>query len=87
LATGLVAQWRGDHMDWGAGWWVVMGIGMLLLWALVIVAIVWLIRLTGLPRKAEERQSDPLGLLDRRLAEGEIDIDDYEARRRKLLER
>jgi putative membrane protein len=77
-----------DHMDWDGGWWIVMAIGMVLFWALVIVGVVWLVRnlshhegASGYRRTPAE---DPLGILDRRLAEGSIEVEEYERRKRTL---
>jgi putative membrane protein len=78
----------GDHMDWDGGGWIVMGIGMVLFWALVIVGVVWLVRsLTHdhrQPAHSHPRDEEPIAVLDRRLAEGSIDVDDYERRKRTL---
>jgi putative membrane protein len=71
------------HMD--SGWWVVMMIGMVLFWALVVVAIVWLVRNLAPGERAARREAPPMELLDRRLAEGSISVDEYEERRRILL--
>ena len=78
-------------MDWGgwsAGGWVLMSVGMLLFWALVIFGIVWLVRASGEHRGFEDREesheSTPIEALDRSLAEGKIDVEDYEERRRVL---
>lgn len=84
LSTALVLADTWDMHDWGAGWWVVMMIGMLLFWALVIVGIVWAVRELGTGRSERERL-DPVGVLDRRLAEGDISVEEYE-RRRTLIE-
>lgn len=35
--------WESHMGDWGAGWWVVMGL-MILFWALLIAGVVWLAR-------------------------------------------
>jgi putative membrane protein len=79
------AQFSGGHMDWDGGWWLVMGLVMLLVWALVVAALIWLIRtLVSKPDTQGPAQEDPLDILDRRLAEGTIDIEDYETRRRTL---
>ena len=59
-----------------------MIVGMVLFWALVVAAVVWVVReLATRPRSAED---DPLRLLDRRLADGTISPEDY-ARRRAIL--
>ena len=70
----------------GWGWWVLMSIGMVAFWAAVIYFFVWLIR--GAPaRQADEKARDddtPLELLGRRLAAGEISVDEYNERREAL---
>ncbi len=62
-----------------------MMIGMLVLWALVVVGIVWLVReLSGggaWGSRRSERQPEALELLDRRLADGSISPEDYRERR------
>lgn len=82
---------NGDgHMDWDGGWGVVMLIGMILFWALVILAIVWIVReLTGRHAHAPSRlgPEDPLAILDRRFAEGAISPDEYRERREILNRR
>jgi putative membrane protein len=75
---------------WGMGafgW-----IGMLLVWVLLVAAIVWALRelRSGGDREApaapEPRGDDPLTILDRRLASGEIDPERYDELRDKLAE-
>lgn len=66
------------HGDFGFGWWVVMTIGMVAFWAAVIAVVVWLVR-----SRAEPRET-PAEILDRRLASGELEVDEYE-RRKHLL--
>jgi putative membrane protein len=80
----VLANGDGHHMD--GGWWVVMGVGMVLFWGLVILGIFWLVReLTGRgPRLG--RKPEALELLDRRLAEGTISPEDYRERRAILAE-
>lgn len=80
--------------DWGAGHWLVMGIGMLLVWALLIAAIVVLVRsASGGPpsRRLPEPQERPVAqqrtardILDQRYARGEIDDEEYRNRRETL---
>jgi putative membrane protein len=85
----VVAQdgnWDDGHMDWDDGWWIVMMLGMLVFLALVVVGIVWLVHSLqdgGRPRWRGE--PTPLELLDRRLAEGAISVEEYEQRRSVLL--
>jgi putative membrane protein len=81
--------WWDGHMS--GGWWIVMMVGMILFWALVVVALVWLIRsgpeLFG-PRSGEQAHTrlDALEILERRLAEGEISVEEYRERRSVLDE-
>lgn len=69
----------------GAGGWVLM----LFLWVALIVTIVWAItrlvpsRTGGNGR--EERKETPDEILDRRLARGEIDTDEYVKLRDALI--
>ncbi len=75
----------GMHPMWG--WWGIWGVGMLLsvflFWALVIVGIVvgirWLIR-EGRPAASDSA----LEILRRRYARGEINREEFEARRKDL---
>ena len=61
----------------GWGWWLVMSIGTVAFWGLVIYAIVWLVR--GQPSQPPDQRprERPEEVLKRRLAEGEISIDEY----------
>ena len=76
--------------DWGWGMhpmWGVWGIGMMLImllfWGLVIVGVVLGIR--WLARSDEGRRSDTaLEILRQRYARGEIDRQEFEAKRRDL---
>jgi putative membrane protein len=67
-------------------------LGMLLVWALLVVAIVWALRELRpggdheTPAAAGPQSEDPLAILDRRLASGEIDPDTYDELRDKLAE-
>ncbi|SFO86819.1 SHOCT domain-containing protein [Tranquillimonas alkanivorans] len=89
LAAPAIAQPYNDgyyhHMDgWGFG---LMGFGMMILFwgglaVLIVLAIRWLGDGGGQPLG---RKPSPLDTLKERLARGEIDVEDYEARR-KILE-
>lgn len=81
IATLLLADFDG-HMDWGGGWGIVMIVGMVLFWALLIAAVVWIVRELAMRPHGDEE--DPLRLLDRRLADGTISPDDY-AKRKVIL--
>lgn len=79
-------------MTWwggGAGWvsWLVMILAMVAFWALVVIAIGALLR--GVhddraDRRGRPQPQDALRVLDERLARGELDVQDYRARRELL---
>lgn len=73
---------RFDEGDW---WW--MAFGMAASWLVVIAATIWLVSLfaVGPQRPPARGARDRAGeLLDERLARGEVDLEDYHARRRAL---
>ena len=65
------------------GWWMVLG-GLLWIafWGAVIYLIVAFVRSSG--RSATTSQDDPIAIIKRRYARGEIDRDEYERIRRDL---
>ena len=75
--------------DGGPGWadWLFMSVGIAAIWVLVVIAITAL-----LPRVQEERADgrrrpgpeDTLRVLDEQLASGQLDLQDYCARRELL---
>ena len=75
----------GYGMGAGYGW-----IFMLVFWVLLITVVVWVVTwlVPGSARGAGDRQQDvhetPLEILDRRLASGEIDIEEYVRVREQL---
>ncbi len=76
--------WEGHPMGWMWGaWGLGMGIMMLLFWGLVIVAIVlgirWLIGQGSAPRS-----DSALEILRQRYARGEINKEEFEAKKRDL---
>ena len=72
----------GDGMGW-SGWWMLFG-GLLWIafWGAVIYLIVAFVRNSG--RSATAPQDDPVAILKRRYARGEIGRDEYERMRRDL---
>lgn len=73
-----------DMHEWGSGMWIAMMLGVLIFWCLVIAGVVWLVReVTGGARRRQERE-DPLDILQRRLADGDISVEEYERRRAAL---
>ncbi len=74
------------HMDgWGPGWgW--FAVGHVLWWAVLIVALIALLR-WAIPRGGQRTTAAPdraLELLRERFARGEIDEAEFEARKRML---
>ena len=68
--------WAHDGWNW---WnWVVMSLGMVAFLALVVGAVVALIRR---PHDSDARPNDAGAILDERLARGAIDEVEYRARR------
>jgi putative membrane protein len=75
------------HMhDIGWGWWLFMSIGMLAAWALLVYGFVWLMR-GERPQQRQDPAEDAEQILKRRLAAGEITIDEYEHLRDALDEK
>lgn len=62
---------------------IVMMLGMVLFWGLVVVGVVWLLR-EGIGHEGHGPGADPLAILDRRLAEGHISVEEYEQRKKTL---
>lgn len=63
----------------GWGWWLVMSLGMVAFWSVVVYAILLLARGGWRDRGEEPPPLDsPDDILRRRLAEGEISIEEYE---------
>ena len=77
-----VADAWGMHGDIGAGWWIVMAVGMALFWGAIIVAVAWALR-GGFEGRRPQNET-PAQILERRFAEGEISPDDYRERRQAL---
>jgi putative membrane protein len=75
--------WGMHDNDVGAGWMIAMMLGMVVFWGLVVVGVVWLLRET-IGRGHRRTDADPLAILDRRLAEGQISVEEYELRRKTL---
>jgi putative membrane protein len=77
----------GNHMD--AGGWVLSVFVTLLVVTLIVLAIVWLVRTqtSVAPARLDDVRREPAReLLDRRLASGEIDEDEYRRLRAALSE-
>ena len=81
-----LGQMGWDHMG-GGGWWIVMMLGMVLFWGAIIFLVVWAVR-GGLGERQSggPRALTALEMLERRLAEGEITVEEYRQRREALRE-
>jgi uncharacterized membrane protein len=70
------------HMnDLGWAWWLVTSVGMVAFWAFVIYAVVRLTRDTSPQALREQPREPPDELLKRRLAAGEISVEEFERSR------
>ncbi len=65
--------------DVGAGWWLLMMLGMVIFWGAVIYLVVWLVR--GGASQTTPRGENAGEILDRRLASGEISVEEYRQRK------
>jgi putative membrane protein len=79
----LADLWGMHDSDIGAGWMIVMMLGMIVFWGLVVVGIVWLLR-EAIGRHDSGANAEPLAILDRRLADGQISVEEYEERKKVL---
>ena len=81
-----------DGHDWAWGTWLGMGLMMAVLAVLVVAAVVLVVRATAGPQKTTTslppetptdtpRDSEAQRVLDERFARGDIDEDEYVARR------
>ncbi len=81
------AQTYGDHPHMGGGWggMIIGPIMMIVFIALIVGAVVLVVRWTGLGGSALAGGANKArNILDERFARGEIDKDDYEERKRGL---
>ena len=76
-------MWWNDGIGWGG--WVVMTLTMLAFWSLVVFGVVAIFRGDRESRTSQiPRERDPLQILDERFARGDIEGDEYRARRDEL---
>jgi putative membrane protein len=85
FAQERVYEWSwGMHPMWWGAWGLGMMLMMLLFWVLVIVGLIVGIR--WLVGQGKESRSDPaLEILRQRYARGEINKEEFEARKRDLI--
>jgi putative membrane protein len=73
-----------DHMNTGG--WVFMVLGNIVIWGLIFAFIIWLVQDWRGRQHHREMTADPSAteILDRRLAAGEIDVEEYEKVRKVI---
>ena len=72
----------------GWGWWLLMSFGIVAFWGLVIWGIVVLVRGgSSAPRQPEQGTDQPIEIMQRRLARGEVSLEEYEELRDALIGR
>ncbi len=86
LAQGAPGYYA-DHMMWGGGWFL-MPLMMVFWFALMVGAVILIVRWLGASGRDEPRRNKPgadaLNLLRARFAKGEIDKAEFEERRALL---
>ncbi len=76
------AERYGHMMGWGYGTGMLFGpVLWILILGLVVAGIIWFARQPGV----SSIRNDALAMLDMRLAKGEIDADEYTARKKLLI--
>ncbi len=76
--------------DIGWGWEFLMGVGMVVFWGIIVLAVIWLVRGGNIGSSAQDPPAakapaapaeSAKDILDRRLANGEISLEEYRERR------
>jgi putative membrane protein len=71
------------YMDGDCGWWMWFGwLWMVIFWGVIIGVVVAVVRRSG--PASPRSESDPLQILRRRYAAGEIDDEEFRRRRDEL---
>jgi putative membrane protein len=84
LAQGRVYEWHWEmHPMWWWGWGIGMMLMMLLFWGLVIAGLVLAVR-WFLDQGRHARSTTALEILKQRYAKGEINKEEFEAKKRDL---
>ena len=75
-------MWHMNGVGWG--WWLLMSVVMVAFWALVIYGVYWFARNPRSPSSGEDERETPDDVLKRRLAAGEITVDEYDRLREAI---
>ncbi|HEY4495863.1 MAG TPA: SHOCT domain-containing protein [Candidatus Paceibacterota bacterium] len=78
----------GDYGGWGAGsmmGWFGGGFMMLLFWAAVIIFVVWLVREVSGRNNEKPNSNSALEILKERYAKGEINKEEFEAKKKDII--
>lgn len=72
--------------DLHGGWGVDMGIGMTILWIVLIAVIILIAKsaISGTSEQTQHASENALDILKKRYARGEIDEDEYERKKSEL---
>lgn len=70
----MMWDWGGGMQWWG---WLLGALGMVVFWGLVMWAIWYFVIAVVRRPESERRTGDAKGMLDERLAKGEIDAEEY----------
>jgi putative membrane protein len=75
-----------NHGGWGAGDWLAMSLMVVVLWGLLIAAVVWFVRASGMDSKTPTggHATSADDQLAERFVRGEIDEDEFTDRRKAL---
>jgi len=75
-----------DGMDGSSGWWILMAIMMIVFWGGIIWFAITLVQRPRHNSQIEVARKTAHEILDKRLARGEIELDDYRQRLQALRE-
>lgn len=64
--------------DIGWGWWLLMSVGMVAFWGLVLYLVISLVRGEAPGRSRQPEPESPDAVLRRRLAAGEVTVEEYQ---------
>lgn len=74
------------HWDGDWGWWMAVGwLWMVAFWGLIVWAVIYVVRQLGYGGRSDERENDdPIRIVERRYAQGELTREEFEEMREAL---